>query len=71
MFTDATELLSPSEVARLLGVHKATVYRRIHQGEIRALRLGETGPLRVRSDELERWLQRYPVVPREESHART
>jgi excisionase family DNA binding protein len=68
MFNGATELLSPSEVARLLGVHKATVYRRIHEGEIRAIRLGEDGPLRVRSDELERWLARYPVVPREESY---
>lgn len=70
MFNDATELLSPSEVARLLGVHRASVYRYINAGELPAIRLGEDGPLRVRSDVLERWLQQYPAARREESYDR-
>jgi excisionase family DNA binding protein len=71
MFNDETlRLLSPTDVARLLGVCRATAYRRIHSGEIPALRLGETGPLRVRSDQLERWLAAHPVTPKEEEHGR-
>jgi excisionase family DNA binding protein len=59
-------LLSVGEVAERLGVHRATVYRYVHSGELPALRLGEDGPYRVRSDRLEEWIQRYPAVPREE-----
>jgi excisionase family DNA binding protein len=67
VFNDETlRLLSPADVARLLGVCRATAYRRIHSGEIPALRLGETGPLRVRSDQLEKWLAAHPVNPKEE-----
>jgi excisionase family DNA binding protein len=61
---DATVLLSVGEVAERLGVHRATVYRYVHEGELPALRLGEDGPLRVRSDVVERWL--VPVTPKEE-----
>jgi excisionase family DNA binding protein len=60
MFNEAT-LLSPAKVAQLLGLHRASVYRRINTGELPAIRLGEDGPLRVRSDELEAWLKRHPV----------
>jgi excisionase family DNA binding protein len=73
MFTEATELLSPAEVARRLGVHRGTVYRYLQEGEFPAIRLGETGPLRVRSDVLEKWLQQQTLTPtREEelSHGR-
>ena len=71
MRNDATVLLSVGEVAERLGVHRATVYRYVHEGELPALRLGEDGPYRVRSDVLERWL--VPVTPpREETyHGRT
>jgi excisionase family DNA binding protein len=61
MLTNAT-LLSPTEVAELLGVHRASVYRRINSGELPAIRLGEDGPLRIRSDELEAWLAANPAV---------
>jgi excisionase family DNA binding protein len=55
MLSNATRaLLSPAEVAELLGVHRASVYRRIQAGELPAIRLGSDGPLRVRSDALER-----------------
>ena len=58
MFTDKTQprLLSPAEVAALLGVTRATVYRRINAGELPATRLGEDGPLRVDAAALEDWL---------------
>ena len=56
-----TELLTIPEVARSLGLCRASVYRKIAAGEIPALRLGgEHGPLRVAVDELEQWLYRDP-----------
>jgi excisionase family DNA binding protein len=58
MDTIATpEFLSPSEVARRLGLSRSTVYRHISAGDLPALRLGLDGTsLRVRADELEAWL---------------
>ena len=59
-------LLSPAEIAELLGVHRASVYRRIQDGSLPALRLGgEYGPLRIRAEELEAWLTQYPAGPAE------
>jgi excisionase family DNA binding protein len=68
MFNDETlTLLSPADVARLLGVHRASVYRYINEGGRKALRLGhEPGPLRIRSDQLAKWLAAHPVTPKEE-----
>jgi excisionase family DNA binding protein len=64
MLTDETSrLLTVSEAARLLRLHPHTIYRRINRGELRAFRLGEDGPLRVCSNELERWLAQYPARP--------
>ena len=55
--TRETNLLSVSDVARRLNVSKPTVYRRIWEGQIPALRIGdEIGPLRVPEHELDRWL---------------
>jgi excisionase family DNA binding protein len=55
--TTPAPLLTIPEVARRLGLHRDTVYRKIERGEIPALRLGGGhGPLRVDADELERWL---------------
>ncbi len=64
MFTDITrpKLMSPAEVAALLGVTRATVYRKIHSGELPALRLGDDGPLRVDAGELDRWLSSYATT---------
>jgi excisionase family DNA binding protein len=56
------ELLSRAEVAERLGVTRQTVYRKIHSGQMPALRLGgELGPLRVDAAELERWLEENAV----------
>jgi len=52
-------LLTCSEVARVLGEHPATVYKRVAAGEIGAVRLGN-GPrprIRIPSGELARWLR--------------
>jgi excisionase family DNA binding protein len=71
MLSNATRtLFSPAEVAELLGVHRASVYRRINSCELPAIRLGEDGPLRIRSDRLEDWLAANPAVPREETNER-
>jgi excisionase family DNA binding protein len=72
MFNDETlTLLRPADVARLLGVHRNSVYRWIKEGGLKALRLGdETGPLRIRSDVFEQWLAAHPVAPKEEEHGR-
>jgi excisionase family DNA binding protein len=51
-----TRLLTIPEVARLLRVHRDTVYRKIQRGELLAVRLGPTGSLRVDQTELELYL---------------
>ncbi len=63
MFTDtpSSQLLSVGEVAKLLRLHPHSVYRKIHTGELPAIRLGEDGALRIRADELERWLAAHEV----------
>jgi excisionase family DNA binding protein len=48
--------LTPSEVAGIARVHRLTVYRWISEGKLRAVRLGETGQLRVPRRELDRFL---------------
>lgn len=65
MFTDtpSSKLLSFGEVAKLLRLHPHSVYRKIHAGELPAVRLGGDGALRVRSDQLEDWLAANPAVP--------
>jgi excisionase family DNA binding protein len=53
--TNATaELLTPLEVAELLRVNISTVYRRIREGTLPAVRLGYApqDPLRIPADEL-------------------
>lgn len=57
-----TSLLTPAEVARRLGVSRNTIYKRIHLGEIPAVRLasGGRGLLRIPEAELARWLYSAP-----------
>jgi excisionase family DNA binding protein len=56
MRTDA-KYLHVKEVAAELRQHPATVYRKIHAGEIPHVRLGgDRSALRVDRSELERWL---------------
>jgi excisionase family DNA binding protein len=63
MFTDtpSSQLLSVGEVAKWLRLHPHSVYRKIHAGELPAVRLGEDGALRIGADELERWLATHEV----------
>jgi excisionase family DNA binding protein len=63
MLTDETsKLLTVGEAAKLLRLHPHTIYRRINRGELRAVRAGEDGPLRIPVDALEEWLADNPVV---------
>src|SRR5438876_789398 len=49
--------LTVDEAARALRVSRATVYKRIATGQMRAIRLGtgEKAPLRIAEDELDRY----------------
>jgi excisionase family DNA binding protein len=52
-----SEYLTVDEAARRLRQSRETIRRKISKGEIRAVRLGAFGPLRVPADELERHLR--------------
>ena len=60
--TAETRLLTVPEVAERLRVSRPTVYRRIAEGSLPAVRLGDGfGPLRVDARELDDWLYREPA----------
>jgi excisionase family DNA binding protein len=46
---DTGRLMTVAEVAAELRLSKAAVYERVADGRIPAVRLGENGPLRIRS----------------------
>jgi excisionase family DNA binding protein len=50
-------LLTVDEVAAVLRCSRHSVYRAVARGELRALRVGERGPLRVRRRDVEQFLQ--------------
>jgi len=53
--TERSELLTVREVAKMWRQHPATIYRKIANGELHAVRLGdETAALRIPRVELER-----------------
>lgn len=59
MLPDATPaglLLTVDEVAERLRVHPASVYRKVHAGDIPAVRLTDHGPLRISATDLDDWL---------------
>jgi excisionase family DNA binding protein len=65
MSADVTELtlLTVRETAALLKQSERSVRRKVHSGQIPAVRLGdETGPIRIPADELEQWLYEDPAV---------
>jgi excisionase family DNA binding protein len=65
MSADVTELnlLTVRETAALLKQSERSVRRKVHSGQIPALRLGAgTGPLRIPADELEQWLYEDPAA---------
>jgi excisionase family DNA binding protein len=51
------DLLHVKEAAAELGVHPSTLRRRIHDGDLRAVRLGPGGRLRVSRQALSDFLQ--------------
>jgi len=52
-----SRFLTVGETARRLNVSPATIYRRVHEGQIPAIRVGQDiGPIRIDRDELEAWL---------------
>ena len=50
------ELLTVDEVAERLRVSPATVYRRVHDATLPALRIGEHGPIRIPATALKHFL---------------
>ena len=54
--------LKPDDVARMFNVSRVTVYRRIWDGTLPAVRIGETGPLLIDPRELDRWLASVGVA---------
>lgn len=52
------ELLTVAEAAQLLRQSEKSVRRKIHAGQIQAVRLGDesSSPLRIPADELRSWL---------------
>lgn len=51
------EFLTVPEIARKLRVSRRTVYRAIERGDLSAVRLGETGRLRIAGDSVEAFLR--------------
>ncbi|HUV31684.1 MAG TPA: helix-turn-helix domain-containing protein [Acidobacteriota bacterium] len=56
------KLLTPDEVAELLGVEKSTIYQWTHQGFIPHVKLGRL--IRFRRDKVDKWLQKKSVAGR-------
>jgi excisionase family DNA binding protein len=50
-------LLTVAEAARRLRQSPVSVYRRVADGQLPALRVGEKGPLRIEEEALERLLR--------------
>ncbi len=55
-------LMSPKQVAQLLNVHPTSVYRWVHQGLLRAVRMGSSR-FRIRKSAALAMLQPVQVVP--------
>lgn len=56
------------DAAKLLNVSPATIYREVHEGRIRAVRIRST--LRIRTSELMRYLERNDTQARGQHIAR-
>ena len=50
------EYLTVAEVSTLFRVSVPTIYRRVADGQLPHIRIGNDGPIRIPSGELERWL---------------
>jgi excisionase family DNA binding protein len=55
--------MSVKEVAAALRQHPATIYRKVHSGQLPAVRTGNGhAAIRILEDELEQWLCEAPVA---------
>jgi excisionase family DNA binding protein len=54
---DSKIMLSPSDVAYLLGIHVNTVRRWVDKGKLKALRITSRGDRRFRREDIERFLK--------------
>jgi excisionase family DNA binding protein len=50
--TQPALLLTVPETAKALRQSRSTIYRKIHEGQLAAVRLGTNGPLRIAADDL-------------------
>lgn len=62
-------LLTIDDVARALRCSRHTIYRRVDDGSLEALRVGETGPLRFRPEDVERLLRPARPPSEGENHS--
>lgn len=62
-------LLTPLEAGRRLGVSKTTIARMVRRGELSCVDIGHPGypRTRIRSDELERFIEARTIAPLAES----
>ena len=58
-------LLTINQATAVLHQSRSTLYRKIKQGQLRALRLGEGGPLRITPDALADHLRERVPSPNE------
>ena len=63
MIENRATLLTVADAAKRLNVSRPTIYRRISEGSLPALRIGTGGPLRIDAVELECWLYRLEPPP--------
>src|SRR3954454_13334296 len=63
-------LLTPADVAERCQVSAKTVLRAIHRGSLAAIRLGESGAYRIRSIDVEAWIDASRVRPNSRSESR-
>jgi excisionase family DNA binding protein len=58
-----SNLLTVQETAELLRQSERSIRRKIHSGQISAVRLGDqAAPLRIRADRLEQWLAEHEAA---------
>lgn len=56
----APKLLRIGEVCLTLGMSKSTIYREIHSGNLRALKIGKS--IRITQDEINRYVESIPAL---------
>ena len=59
--TTSLQFLTVDEAATLLRQSRPTMYRKIERGQLRAVRLGEHGPLRIPLDALHEHMRPVPA----------